>query len=133
MANGQVRVGYVHFAFLGEESRRAAEASECASDQNAFWEYHDKLFAGQSGENQGAFHDDNLKRFAVEIGLNAEAFDECLDSGKYAQLVEEESGFARSLGVSSTPTFVLNGRPLVGAQSFEVFQEMIEAELASSQ
>ena len=122
-----VRFGYQHFAFLGPESQRAGEASECAADQDAFWEYHDKLFDSQSGENQGAFNQDNLKRFAVELGIDTQAFDECLDSGKYASLVQEETQAAQTLGVRSTPSFLINGEPLVGAQPFDVFKQYIEA------
>lgn len=127
--NGIVRFGYQHFAFLGTESQWAGEASECAADQDAFWEYHDKLFDNQSGENQGAFNKDNLKRFAVELGLDSKAFDGCLDSGKYTTVVQKESQAAQSLGVSSTPTFLINGKPLIGAQPFEVFRQTIDAEL----
>ncbi len=121
-----VRFGYLHFAFLGPESQWAGEASECAADQDAFWEYHDKLFDSQSGENQSAFNKDNLKRFATELGLDTRAFGECLDSGKYTSLVQNETRAAQSLGVRSTPTFLLNGKPIVGAQPFEVFQQPIE-------
>jgi protein-disulfide isomerase len=100
-----VRLGYQHFAFLGAESQSAGEASECAADQDAFWEYHDKLFDSQSGENLGAFNKDNLTRFAVELGLDTQAFDECLDSGKYTSIVQTETQSAQSLGVRSTPPF----------------------------
>ena len=84
------------------------------------------MFDSQSGENQGAFNKDNLKRFAVELGLDTQAFDECLDSGKYASIVQNETQAAQSLGVRSTPTFLLNGKPIIGAQPFEVFQQSIE-------
>ena len=122
-----VRFGYQHFAFLGPESQRAGEASECAADLDAFWEYHDKLFDNQSGENRGAFNKDNLKRFAAELGLDQQSFDECMDSGKYASLVQEETQAAQTLGVRSTPSFLINGEPLVGAQPFDVFKQYIEA------
>ena len=125
---GVVRFGYLHFAFLGPESQWAAEASECAAEQDAFWEYHDRLFDGQSGENQGAFSKDNLKQFAADLGLDTQDFDACLDSGKYASTVEDETQTTQSLGVRSTPTFLVNGRPIVGAQPFEVFQQYIEEE-----
>ncbi|GAB4577369.1 MAG: hypothetical protein Fur0022_01000 [Anaerolineales bacterium] len=124
-----MRFGYLHFAFLGPESQWAGEASECAADQNAFWEYHDFLFDSQSGENQGAFNKDNLKAFAAQLGLDTQVFNECLDSGKYTEIVQQETAWARSLGVQSTPTFLLNGQPLVGAQPFEVFQQAIETKL----
>lgn len=123
--SGQVRFGYVHFAFLGEESIWAAEASECANDQGKFWEYHDYLFTHQAGENQGAFSKANLKKFAAEMKLDSAAFDACLDSGKHTEVVKAETAFGQSLGARSTPSFLVNGRALVGAQPFEVFQQLI--------
>jgi len=128
-----VRIGYWHFAFLGQESQWAAEASECAADQDAFWEYHDYLFDNHGGENQGAFSMDNLKRFAEELGLDTDVFNECLDSGKYTQVVQSETTAGQQLGVQSTPTFLVNGQPVVGAQPFEVFEQVIENLLAANQ
>jgi protein-disulfide isomerase len=118
-------LGYFHFAFLGQESLWAAEASECAADQDAFWEYHDKLFASQNGENQGAFNKDKLKQFAADLELNATQFNECLDSGKYASQVQQDTATAQSIGVQSTPTFLVNGLPVVGAQPYSVFEQVI--------
>ena len=125
--SGKVRLGYFNFAFLGQESQWAAEAAECAADQNIFWEYHDKLYDSQSGENQGAFNKDNLKKFAEELGLDTNTFNECLDSGKYTQLIQEESSTASSIGVRSTPTFLINGQAVVGAQPFEIFEQTIDS------
>ena len=127
MQSGKVRFGYFHFAFLGQESNWAAEAAECASDQDKFWEYHDILYGSQSGENQGAFNKGNLKRFAKDLGLDTSAFNECLDSGKYTALIQEESSTASSIGVRSTPTFLINGQAVVGAQPFEIFQQTIDS------
>lgn len=125
--SGKVRLGYFHFAFLGPESNWAAEAAECASDQDKFWEYHDKLYSSQSGENQGAFNKDNLKKLAEELKLDTNAFNECLDSGKYTQLVQDDSNFSSSIGVRSTPTFLINGQAVIGAQPYEIFQQTIES------
>ncbi len=130
--SGRVRFGYQHFAFLGPESGWAAEASECADEQGAFWEYHDLLFRRQAGENQGAFSKDNLKALAGELTLDRAAFDDCLDSGKYAELVQSETQAAQSIGVRSTPTFVINGQPVLGAQPFSVFQQYFEAALGQN-
>ncbi|MBI5829572.1 MAG: thioredoxin domain-containing protein [Chloroflexi bacterium] len=112
---GLVRIGY-----------QAAEASECADDQQAFWPYHDKLYASQNGENQGAFSKNNLKKFAADLGLDAAAFGQCLDSGKYSTLVTNQTSALQQLGVSSTPTFLVNGQPIVGAEPFASFQQLIE-------
>ncbi len=125
IASGQVRIGFQHFAFLGQESIWAAEATECASDQDAFWQYHDYLFAHQSGENGGAFSKEYLKQFAADLGLNTADFNSCLDSSKYAATVTAETQAAQQLGVRSTPTFVVNGRPVLGAQPYAVFQQYI--------
>ena len=127
-----MRFAYIHFAFLGPESQWAAEASECAAEQDAFWEYHDFLYGNQDGENRGAFSKDNLKRFAADLGLDTGEFNECLDTGKYKSLVEQEYQLSQQIGVSSTPTFVLNGRPVIGAQPFEVFQQQIQTALSES-
>lgn len=122
-----MRFGYFNFAFLGDESQWAAEAAECAGDQNAFWDYHDYLFTHQNGENQGAFSKDNLKGFAATMGLDTDAFNTCLDSGKYTQLIKDQTSLAQQIGVSSTPTFVLNGKGITGAQSFDYFKQAIDS------
>jgi protein-disulfide isomerase len=125
--SGKVRLGYWNFAFLGDESIWAAESAECAADQDKFWEYHDKLYASQSGENKGAFNKENLKKFAEELGLDTKLFNECLDSGKYTSLIKEDTSTSSALGVQSTPTFLVNGQSVVGAQPFDVFQKTIES------
>ena len=107
----------------------AAEAAECAADQEKYWEMHDKLFASQKGENKGAFSKDNLKKLAADIGLDTAAFNECLDSGKYTQQITTDTGVAQQIGVQSTPAFLVAGQPLIGAQPFTKFQEIIERNL----
>lgn len=77
------------------------------------------------------FSNENLKLFAVDIGLDSDAFEECIDSGKYAGTVQGESNAARQIGVQSTPTFLINGQALIGAQPFEVFQQVIEEQLTN--
>jgi protein-disulfide isomerase len=107
---------------LGEESDWASEASECAADQDAFWEYHDHLV-----NNQGDYSKDNLKAFADELGLDTDTFNQCLDSGKYTSLVQSQTEIARQMGVQSTPSFIINGKALIGAQPFEAFQQVIDS------
>lgn len=115
----------MHMAFLGEESQWAAEASECAAEQDAFWQYHDKLTESHNGENQGAFAKDNLKAFAKDLGLNTEQFNQCLDSGKYTQKVQDETRAAQELGVQSTPSFFVNDWLVLGALPIEEFDNYI--------
>lgn len=117
------------FAFLGEESFRAAEASRCAGEQGKFWEYHDHLFNNQRGENEGAFADAILKRFAKDINLDQTKFNACFDAGKYSEAVKEQSNEGRNLGVNGTPATFVNGKLISGAVPFAVFQQAIEEEL----
>ena len=131
-STGDVRFEYKHLAFLGPESIRAAEASECASEQERFWPYHDTLFLNQRGENMGAFNDEALRAFASGIGLDEAEFDSCLDSGRYLDEIEASRAEANSLGISSTPTTVINGQIVDGAVPFERLQVLIESELAQS-
>lgn len=129
VANDLVRVEFRNMAFIGSESVLAAEAAQCANDQGMFWEYHDKLFEEQGGENSGAFSASRLKRFAGELGLDQASFDACLDNGTHQQMVLDETDAARDAGVESTPWLFINGEVVKGAQSFDVFQEVIERKL----
>jgi len=129
VASGLARLEFRNMAFIGTESVYAAEAAQCANDQGKFWDYHDALFENQRGENSGAFSLERLRRFAGEIGLDEASFNQCLDSGKYTDMVLEETDAARDAGVESTPWLLINGEVVKGAQPFGVFQEIIEQKL----
>ncbi len=103
----------------------AAQAGNCAREQGKFWEYHDRLFA-----NQQALQPEFLKKYAAEVGLDTGKFNECLDSSKYEARVQESLGVGTRLGITSTPTVYVNGRMVNGAQPIEVFQSLIDDELA---
>jgi protein-disulfide isomerase len=128
--SGDVQLIFHHFAFLGPESGRAAEAAECAADQNHFWDYHDLLYLRQGSENTGVFSPENLKSFAKELNkafpeFNVDTFGSCLDSGRKRAAVDLETAQARDAGVSSTPTFLINGKLVTGAQTIDVFRQAI--------
>lgn len=124
-----MRFEYKHFAFLGNESTRAAEASECANEQGQFWPYHDTLFLNQRGENSGAFSDQNLKAFAAALGLDDQAYNDCLDSGSYREDIDADVSESEERAVRSTPTLFINGEKIEGAVPFGQLQSIIEAEL----
>jgi protein-disulfide isomerase len=63
--------------------------------------------------------------------LDQEAFDQCLDSGKYTELVQRDKEIAQQMGFQSTPSFLINGTRIIGAQPFENFQQVIEAILSN--
>lgn len=131
IATGNVRFVYYHFAFLGEESVRAAEASECAGEQGHVWDYLDTLFANQNGENRGAFADAYLKSFAEGLGLDMLEFNRCLDTRRYRSVVLQETQEGRRRGVTSTPTFFINGELSAGLLPFEGYKELIDKALAA--
>ena len=131
---GLIRFEYHHYIVVdgnvgGNESRHAAEASECAKAQDKFWEYHDYVFAHQSGEGKGAFSDDHLKAFAADLKLDTAKFNACFDAHTYANVVQQDEALARSLGINQTPTIFVNGQ-MVDAQNFSAVKAAIDAAVA---
>jgi protein-disulfide isomerase len=129
VANGQVKIVFHHFAFLGMESSWAAEAAECAADQGRFWDLHDRLYASQAGENRGAFSKANLKKMGDDLGLGA-SFAACVDSGRHAQDVRDSTAAGTDRGVRATPTLFVDGRKIEGAATYEQLKTIIDAALA---
>jgi len=109
---------------MHKEAPKASEAGHCANEQGKFWEMHDLLF-----QNQRALQIENLKDYARQIGLEQGKFDACLDSGRHAATVEADIKAGAAVGVRGTPAFFVNGQFLNGAQPFEAFQKIIDAEL----
>ena len=107
------------------QAPKAAEAARCAGDQQKYWEMHDAMFA-----NQRALEVPMLKQTARAIGLDGATFDQCIDSGKHAATVQSGTELGNQMGVNSTPTLYVNGRPLIGAMPFENFKQIIDEELA---
>lgn len=124
---GKVRFVYRHLVALGPPSARAAEAAECAAEQGRFWSYHDLLFERAPSTT---FTDGTLREYARALGLDPTTFDACLASGRHTDRIQNESIVARSLGASGTPTFLINGRLLIGAHPFETFKRVLDVELS---
>ncbi|HLD57771.1 MAG TPA: thioredoxin domain-containing protein [archaeon] len=108
-------------------SREAAEASECADDQGKYWEYHDKMF-----ENQKGMTIEKMKQLAVDVGIDGEEFNQCFDSGKFRDEVEKDRQDGLGAGIYGTPTFFINGMPIVGPAKIEEFTKIIDEELVNT-
>jgi protein-disulfide isomerase len=130
--NGTLRYEWRDFAYLGQESVNAALAARAAQEQGRFWEYHDVLYENQGSVNSGAFSDEALVGFAEEVGLDTEQFEAALTSGSYESVVQSDLREAQNAGIQGTPSFMINGQRLVGPQPLEVFEQVIEAELAKA-
>jgi protein-disulfide isomerase len=136
VATGKVYFTYIPFgpggSFIGPESVAAAEAAFCAGDQNKFWEYHDILFANQTGENVGDFTDKRLMAFAEALKLNMTEFNSCYNSHKYSDKVQQGLVEGQQKGIGGTPSFLVDGTKLEGALPFSDFQTAIDAALAAA-
>lgn len=91
------------------------------------------MFAEQAGENAGTFSLENLRRFADELGLDMTRFSQCLDSGRYRDVVEQDKRAGWDRGVRGTPTLFVNGRLVEGGANYAVLRAAIEAELSRAE
>lgn len=110
---------------LSDATLPMSNAAMCANEQGAFFEYGDALFAQQSDPSLGT--STGLEQVAESLGLDVDAFSQCLSNGRYNATISDNITAARSVGVSATPTFFLNDRKLEGALPFSVFQQRIDA------
>ena len=102
-------------------ARPAHEAGRCAAREGQFWPYRRRLF-----EAQPRFEREALIGYAVDLGLDRERFTRCLDDRPFARDVEADLAEGRALGIRGTPTFLINGKLLVGAQPVEAFRAAID-------
>ena len=127
----KVKFTYRHYPLsFHQNAQKAGEASECANDQNKFFEYHDLLFENSDADGAG-LNTADLKKYAVNLGLDTAKFNACLDNGAKEEIVKKDFAEGQRLGVNGTPTVYVNGKPVIGAQPFSVFQEAIEEALGN--
>jgi protein-disulfide isomerase len=111
------------------QAPQAAEAARCAGEQDAYWEMHDRLFDGQEAWSGNPSAEAVFRQYAAELNLDQDAFQACLDSGRYQAVVQANLEEGLGYGVRGTPSFFVNRQILPGAYPIEAFQAMIEAEL----
>ena len=136
---GKVRYVFRDFPLdqMHPQARRLAEAAHCAGEDGKYWEMHDVLFRGQK-----VLAPSQLDEQAHLVGLNKAKFDDCLSSGRYAAMVQRGLVDGAAIGAQGTPSFVVGktkagdlveGTPIRGAQTLEVFRQIIEQKLAEQQ
>ncbi|HQC50635.1 MAG: Disulfide bond formation protein D precursor [bacterium ADurb.Bin270] len=122
---GKVKYVFVDFPLsFHRQAKKAHEAARCAGDQGKYYDYNQKVF-----DNQNSLEIPALKKYAKDLKLDSKKFDQCLDGGKYASLVDEGIRKGVDAGVTGTPAFFINGIMLSGAQPAQSFIEVIEGEL----
>lgn len=146
---GKVRYIFRDFPIHGEPAVRKAEAAKCAGDQEKFWEYHDLLFSKLREEIPQEQIEEKLTAYAQTLGLDTQKFSFCLSNRKYLQSVKDDYNLgtqaaqaawdaglidrqqvpSREQASFGTPTFLINGRLIIGAQPYENFEKIIEEEL----
>ncbi len=125
---GKVRQVFKDFPLPSHDKARLAhEAARCAGTFGKYWEYHDRLFASQP-----EFARNDLIRYAADLRIPTDQFTQCLDSGSFRAKVNADLKEGRKLGVSATPTFIINGQVVVGARPYEHFKAAIERALQDS-
>lgn len=119
-----VRLVYKHFPLsFHANAQKAGEASECAGDQDKFWEMHDLIYAAE------ALSIDTFKQFAKDLGLDTSKFNTCLDDGTHASTVQSDMVEGQAAGVEGTPATFVNGTLISGAIPYDSFKAVIDAEL----
>ena len=131
---GKVKMIFKDYNIIGPDSVNASHGAHCANDQDLFWEYHDILYSNWTGENNGWASSENLGKFAQDIGLDMDAWSECMLDGIHSQIILASNDDARSLELTGTPAFFVIGpdgqtTKLFGAQPFETFEKVFENEL----
>jgi protein-disulfide isomerase len=124
----KVAIAYKDFPLpMHQRAQKAAEAARCAGSQGKFWEYHDALFYGRLLDVA------DLKKHARALKLDGDRFDQCLDHGEMASLVKKDLEEGKSLGLTGTPSFFVNGHFFSGAVDYATLKQMVDQQLAFNQ
>ena len=130
--NGDLRIEVRDVNVFGPASERAARASYAAALQGSFWEYHHALFADGHHRTEANLSEEALIALAGDVGLDPEKFAADLNAPATAEVIATNQNFGLELGATSTPMFVLGGKPIIGAQPTEVFEDAFQAALDSA-
>ena len=127
IATGRVRWRFRDFPLSQHRNARvAAHAAACANDQGKYWEMHDAIFAGQGQWSLERNAAPTYRRYAGTLGLDQAAFDECMQSARYAGRIQASVEEGVRLGVGSTPTFLIDGRLYPGVMPSDSIRAIVD-------
>lgn len=128
---GLVRLEWRDMPIFGQESADAAMAARAAGEQGLFWEFHNAVYAAAPDRGRAELPVERLREFAQEIGIpDMDKFDRDLTSPELFARVVTDHAEGSELGVTGTPSFLINGIPMTGAQPVDKFRTLIDRELA---
>ncbi|WP_372407855.1 DsbA family protein [Streptomyces luteireticuli] len=129
---GVLRIEFRNFPIFGEPSVRAARASWAAGQQGRFWQFHDELYA--KTRKGDALAEDKLVDMARTAGVrDLDRFRSDLNGSAAADAVKKDQEEGYKIGVSSTPSFLVGGRPVAGAQPMKEFEAAIAQAKAAAE
>lgn len=126
-------------AMISPDSQRAAEGAYCAAEQDKFWDYMDTAYSetwrNYYSQNLGhedvkIFSDTRIAQFADKVGLDSWSWQGCVDSGKYADVLEKNKAEMTKMEAYGTPHFLFNEQSYSGAPPYVFFQKALDAEYA---
>ncbi|NCP72612.1 DsbA family protein [archaeon] len=120
---GKIKYVYQHFV-RNEIDIKAANAAECAGEQDMFFEYKKKLY-----ENQTDLPKEEFSKYAQELDLDVTAFESCLAENKYVNKITQDKQDGVNKGISGTPGFIVGNQRISGAQDYQVFKAAIDEQL----
>jgi protein-disulfide isomerase len=130
---GKIRFVFYDFPLNpGSPAELGAQAARCAGDQGAFWAMQRVLMSRQREWGMARDVVGVIRQYADALSLDGRAVEDCVDRGVYRAVVMASGQRARQLGLNQTPTFIINGRVVLGMMGYDRFAQLIEAELASS-
>lgn len=130
---GQVRLAYVHFPLrIHPNAIPAAEASMCAAAQDAFWPYHDRIFATVSAWTGAQDPTPHFTTLARELKLDASAFQRCLADDVMLPMIQADYQRGSSTGVNSTPSFLVGDQLIAGLPPIDVLRKAIRDAVAKA-
>jgi protein-disulfide isomerase len=130
---GKLRWRYRDFPLQQHQfARLAAHSAACADEQGKYWEQHDRIYEGQGEWAEARDAGDHFRRYAVEIGLDAERYDQCMESGKFAGRIQASADEAARAGVSSTPTLLVGNRLYRGRLDSDAIRRLVDSLTAST-